>query len=642
MKKIILALLLLCGIAFGQTTGPNLNLNAPAFDTHNWDVLLNQNWTTINNIFGVGDCGDGTHALGFVSSSKSLYCQTVGGTNALTLEGATWESPLGIGSTTPAPGIFTTLIGTYIYGVAHTEKYPGATMVDRVNAANADCVTGANGCTSHIIDSTGEAVVQSFAGTSGIQIGDNIAGHEATWIHPAVCQWSLALTGGAGSLLKHFGNSRITGPSPHLAGGCQIINTSGSNGASEVYLNALGGGNACYFRASGLVFESKNVPVSSNAVMRLPVGCDTSFYEDIEVLSYVAGVSAILIGNTGGPCCSFIFNRITANDNGTGGIPFKMVGNGSGIPNGIFSYASSYDHPAAGQPNISISNTSTTIPAVIHFFGTYEEGNSTSDTTTCLNQLTGLMQASFNAVEVKAEVGSSTAPVFCLSGTQPMSFSLRDLSTPLNFTQPVVAVQNNITSTACSSPPCNISTDSKGNLNQYTTNITYADAVVSPTVTVSSATGLTQCATFNSTGVLSGTGSPCGTGGTTVTIIPAYCGAAVGGGNGTTYVLNPAVNANSFQCNQTAATELPMPYAATASKLYVNSGVAGAVGGSGVVTVYKNGSATALTCTLGTSLTCNDTTHTVGFSAGDTWSVRVTTGQASDTTQSVKAQFQYQ
>jgi hypothetical protein len=47
---------------------------------------------------------------------------------------------------------------------------------------------------------------------------------------------------------------------------------------------------------------------------------------------------------------------------------------------------------------------------------------------------------------------------------------------------------------------------------------------------------------------------------------------------------------------------------------------ANVVGGSGkdVLTVYKNGSATALTCTIaGAAATCSDTTHSVAVAAGD-------------------------
>lgn len=53
---------------------------------------------------------------------------------------------------------------------------------------------------------------------------------------------------------------------------------------------------------------------------------------------------------------------------------------------------------------------------------------------------------------------------------------------------------------------------------------------------------------------------------------------------------------------------------------------AGGVGsGSGVLTVKKNGSATALTCTFGTGTTCSDTTHSVSFVVGDVITASFTT-----------------
>lgn len=121
------------------------------------------------------------------------------------------------------------------------------------------------------------------------------------------------------------------------------------------------------------------------------------------------------------------------------------------------------------------------------------------------------------------------------------------------------------------------------------------------------------------------------------------CQGTIGTANGAAYVLSPVSNATNNACNitgSTAAAEIPMPVGCTAANLYVTSTVAGATAGSGIASVYKEAVATAVTCTLGTSTTCNDTTHTVTFTAGQRWSIRVITGQASDTTANLRAAFQ--
>jgi hypothetical protein len=123
--------------------------------------------------------------------------------------------------------------------------------------------------------------------------------------------------------------------------------------------------------------------------------------------------------------------------------------------------------------------------------------------------------------------------------------------------------------------------------------------------------------------------------------INTWCTGTVGTGNGTTYMFTPGANVANV-CSGTTITEMPIALTCTAKNLYVNSGTAGAVAGSGVVALFKAGVATALTCTVGTGTTCNDTTHTVSMTAGNLWSVRVTTGQATDTSANLRASFQCQ
>lgn len=57
---------------------------------------------------------------------------------------------------------------------------------------------------------------------------------------------------------------------------------------------------------------------------------------------------------------------------------------------------------------------------------------------------------------------------------------------------------------------------------------------------------------------------------------------------------------------------------------------------SGVVTVYQNGSATTITCTIGTGSSCSDATHSVSVAAGDVISIAYTS-QTSDVLAGVTA-----
>jgi hypothetical protein len=82
--------------------------------------------------------------------------------------------------------------------------------------------------------------------------------------------------------------------------------------------------------------------------------------------------------------------------------------------------------------------------------------------------------------------------------------------------------------------------------------------------------------------------------------------------------------------------QLPMPQAGTASNLYVTQAVANAGGVTTTFTLYKNGSATALTGTItngsGTGAIAVDTTHTVTFNQGDLLTLGYVTGSGTSGT----------
>lgn len=87
-----------------------------------------------------------------------------------------------------------------------------------------------------------------------------------------------------------------------------------------------------------------------------------------------------------------------------------------------------------------------------------------------------------------------------------------------------------------------------------------------------------------------------------------------------------------------------MAYACTAKNLYVSLGTAPSAG-TVTVSLFQNngGSATVLTCPVSmSSTTCNDTSDTVTFVAGNTWSIRAKPAASGDTAADVRAAFQCQ
>lgn len=95
-------------------------------------------------------------------------------------------------------------------------------------------------------------------------------------------------------------------------------------------------------------------------------------------------------------------------------------------------------------------------------------------------------------------------------------------------------------------------------------------------------------------------------------------------------------------CTGVNGVETPVPFGGTLKNLYVKVGVTGVNASSGATTVFVNGSATSITCTIGNTLTtCNDPTRTATIAAGSTLSIRVTT-QASETLANMRVGLQLQ
>ncbi len=81
-------------------------------------------------------------------------------------------------------------------------------------------------------------------------------------------------------------------------------------------------------------------------------------------------------------------------------------------------------------------------------------------------------------------------------------------------------------------------------------------------------------------------------------------------------------NVGQFTTAPNAEVDVPVPTGTLKNLDVKTSAVTG--GGTIVITAFKNGAATALTCTVAvTATTCSDTSDSVAYSAGDTMSFRV-------------------
>jgi hypothetical protein len=101
------------------------------------------------------------------------------------------------------------------------------------------------------------------------------------------------------------------------------------------------------------------------------------------------------------------------------------------------------------------------------------------------------------------------------------------------------------------------------------------------------------------------------------------------------YGTGPNVTASTCT-STTIGTGVPMDGARVLTFLFVSATAAGTNASSGVVTVLKNGGATAMTCTIGTGTSCVDDQHQVAVADGDLISLQFTT-QGADTLAGVKA-----
>ena len=403
--------------------------------------------------------------------------------------------------------------GSDIY--SNTSRYdvgcfPGVDASAKWNACNAQVIASG---TPGICDAT------SLGGTQAVSQQMNVGNSSSvavTFILPSAGRWTstTAFTGGTSSMIKQFSNTTITGSAPELK--MIFQNGSGSGGLQYLYSTGTSGGN-CYFQADHFTLYNPTVPTASNINMLVNLGCDGSYWRDMQVLDYQDTVAGVEVLN--GACCSANFSNFTSNSNYTGPTPFVVISNSSGTVNGINLHNVSFDHPKAGQPNFSCTDTSSAHSSTIAWSGmNYEEGGN-ADTTTAFNQIAGCGSVGLGDLEIKAETASSTAAAFTISNAFATAFKVGLLSMVGgggSFTYPATAMINSFTGNT-------FSTDTHGHFSNYASGPTGFESL---TAALFSTTG--NCA-VNS-------------------VSPAACGSAISGA-----VVIPTTTA-TYTINSTAVT----------------------------------------------------------------------------------------
>lgn len=93
------------------------------------------------------------------------------------------------------------------------------------------------------------------------------------------------------------------------------------------------------------------------------------------------------------------------------------------------------------------------------------------------------------------------------------------------------------------------------------------------------------------------------------------------------------ISPGSFNGGSIGLIDIPLPFACTISKLYLDAGVAPGASESFTYTLMKNAVATALTGTVEDSATtASDLTHSVEFAAGDKITLRLVTSSGATVT----------
>ena len=125
----------------------------------------------------------------------------------------------------------------------------------------------------------------------------------------------------------------------------------------------------------------------------------------------------------------------------------------------------------------------------------------------------------------------------------------------------------------------------------------------------------------------------------------AFCSGTVNATANTVVFLSPTGNggATCAGAGNNTQTAMPFAYSGTVRNLIAKVGAAPSGSNTLITTLFVNGSATALTCTItGPGTTCSDATHQIAVSSGDAWGMQTIDNGTSDTTAQIRVVARHQ
>ena len=503
-----------------------------------------------------------------------------------------------------------------VNGIGYSNLYPGSTFDVRANACNADAANLTNGNTTGVCDSTQEPLTQTIA--AKITAGASGLNHSTVWRVGSACYWSVIGLGGSTPAIFQYSLAAIIG-SGTLNGAC-IVNYIG--GAGNVYALYETPSTGSYIRLEGMKFQSLHAGTSASACFNsghlaiIPALYDNSVFandefDDDSPNGCTAADGSVVQFGAGTVCCTAGMYNIHIDGGNVLPAPLldlEMTSTTQQL-NGLQFDRISLGHNNGAFPQVYCHDTSSTHgQSNVTFTGQlYMEGPVSAITTAPFIESNGCGMMSFDSVEAYPvySVSPSTVTVIQITNAYATQIHVGPIlvySPSSNATLPATAIQQNNSTAACSSPPCNISTDANGRFVGYDTGTRYFDSIsIGGQLIGGNANG--QVNYSASTQTVSAT-----------TYLP------FGGGG----------SASTTEAN----VQTPVAQKTTFSNFYVQLSAAPGTGNTLTFTVRDGGVSEPITCTISgsSSTTCNDVTHTFNPSQGDLVDILVTpTGTVSIT-----------
>jgi hypothetical protein len=255
-----------------------------------------------------------------------------------------------------------------------------------INAAITAAITNGSGPNpGGVVDA--RACIGNLTMSEPIIVGDS-SSDPVTLMLPTGAVWSFMGVGPRSCDIEQFPSTVIEGPAGGgggIAGRMQIRSANGSTPYAYYCTSAAIGLTSEYgfFHASGfMAYNPNGVVTSSGYSIVIKTVADNSVFSNIYAGDHTNNGFLIAHG-----CCGASFYNLTASANDSGGVPLT-VGQGPGVEgdHDINFFGGSFDHARPGDNQVLFNEPPYT-GGPINFFGTYVEGNTTSQDTAPLIEI---------------------------------------------------------------------------------------------------------------------------------------------------------------------------------------------------------------------------------------------------------------